>query len=65
MNRYRDVIPNIRSFCLEELGHWIKILPEVFFTDSYLKYIGWCLHDKVTNCCEYLLKILTIFLLFR
>ncbi|XP_061854326.1 cohesin subunit SA-2-like isoform X2 [Colius striatus] len=46
LNRYRDVIPEIRAACIEEIGSWIKTYPDVFLNDSYLKYIGWMLYDK-------------------
>ncbi|KAM9593578.1 cohesin subunit SA-2-like isoform 1-T3 [Morphnus guianensis] len=46
LNRYRDVIPEIRATCIEEIGSWIKTYPDGFLNDSYLKYIGWMLYDK-------------------
>uniref|UniRef100_A0A8C3TZ33 Cohesin subunit SA n=1 Tax=Catharus ustulatus TaxID=91951 RepID=A0A8C3TZ33_CATUS len=46
LNRYRDVIPEIRATCIEEIGRWIKTYPDAFLNDSYLKYIGWMLYDK-------------------
>ncbi|XP_021267561.1 cohesin subunit SA-2-like isoform X3 [Numida meleagris] len=46
LSRYRDVIPEIRATCIEEIGNWIKTYPDVFLNDSYLKYIGWMLYDK-------------------
>ncbi|XP_066477866.1 cohesin subunit SA-2-like isoform X2 [Tiliqua scincoides] len=46
LQRYRDVIPEIRAICIEEMGNWMKIHPDVFLNDSYLKYIGWMLYDK-------------------
>ncbi|NWX00330.1 STAG2 protein, partial [Caloenas nicobarica] len=46
LNRYRDVIPEIRATCIEEIGSWIKTYPDAFLNDSYLKYIGWMLYDK-------------------
>ena len=47
VHRYRDVVPEIRSLCLTELGVWLMECPMVFLEDSYLKYLGWSLHDKV------------------
>ena len=36
-----------------EIGIWMKNYSEMFLSDSYLKYLGWTLHDKVTYCgCE-------------
>ncbi|XP_048348678.1 cohesin subunit SA-2-like isoform X1 [Sphaerodactylus townsendi] len=46
LQRYRDVIPEIRAICIEEMGSWMKIYPRTFLNDSYLKYIGWMLYDK-------------------
>ncbi|NXM66217.1 STAG2 protein, partial [Serilophus lunatus] len=46
LNRYRDVIPEIRATCIEEIGSWIKTYPDAFLNDSYLKYLGWMLYDK-------------------
>ena len=48
--RYRDVVPDIRSICIQELGLWIIKLPSLYLEDSYLKYLGWTLYDRV---CEY------------
>ncbi|NXJ23134.1 STAG2 protein, partial [Dicrurus megarhynchus] len=46
LNRYRDVNPEIRATCIEEIGSWIKTYPDAFLNDSYLKYVGWMLYDK-------------------
>ncbi|CAM9177747.1 unnamed protein product, partial [Lampetra planeri] len=46
LKRYRDVLPEIRSICMEELGLWMKLYSSTFLNDSYLKYIGWMMHDK-------------------
>eukprot|EP00092_Neocalanus_flemingeri_P001273 GFUD01001359.1.p1 GENE.GFUD01001359.1~~GFUD01001359.1.p1 ORF type:complete len:991 (+),score=345.98 GFUD01001359.1:84-3056(+) len=46
VHRYRDVVEDIRSLCLIELGVWLKECPTLFLEDSYLKYLGWPLHDK-------------------
>ncbi|NXM93777.1 STAG2 protein, partial [Sylvia borin] len=46
LNRYRDVIPEIRATCIEEICCWIKTYPDAFLNDSYLKYVGWMLYDK-------------------
>lgn len=45
-----DVLPEIRSICMEELGLWMKLYSSLFLTDSYLKYIGWMMYDKVSTC---------------
>uniref|UniRef100_A0A672PV14 Cohesin subunit SA n=1 Tax=Sinocyclocheilus grahami TaxID=75366 RepID=A0A672PV14_SINGR len=46
LKRYRDVIPEIRAICMEELTMWMKLYSSVFLNDSYLKYVGWMMHDK-------------------
>uniref|UniRef100_A0A7N4Q278 Cohesin subunit SA n=1 Tax=Sarcophilus harrisii TaxID=9305 RepID=A0A7N4Q278_SARHA len=46
VHRYRDVLPEIRAICMEEIGTWMQSYSTSFLTDSYLKYIGWTLHDK-------------------
>ena len=45
IHRYRDVDPRIRVECVQALGYWIYILPDVFFDGSYLRYLGWVLTD--------------------
>jgi cohesin complex subunit SA-1/2 len=47
VHRYRDVRPEIRALCLAELGVWMMEYRAQFLADSYLKYVGWCLYDKV------------------
>ncbi|XP_074551009.1 cohesin subunit SA-2 [Halichoeres trimaculatus] len=49
LKRYRDVLPEIRSICMEELGLWMKLYSSAFLNDSYLKYVGWMMHDKVPD----------------
>ncbi|KAI4493092.1 hypothetical protein M0802_009642 [Mischocyttarus mexicanus] len=45
--QYRDTLPEIRAICMAEIGVWMKKFHQNFLDDSYLKYIGWTLHDKV------------------
>ena len=47
VHRYRDILPEIRSICMGEIGQWMKKYPNQFLDDTYLKYIGWTIHDKV------------------
>lgn len=44
----RDILPEIRAVCIEEIGCWMQSYSTSFLNDSYLKYIGWTLHDKVS-----------------
>jgi cohesin complex subunit SA-1/2 len=39
VNRYRDIVPNIRAICMVEIGIWMKRFPQNFLDDSYLKYV--------------------------
>ncbi|KAK4336680.1 hypothetical protein RND71_044106 [Anisodus tanguticus] len=55
VHRYRDYVPEIRAVCIYEIGVWMKKFPNHFLDDSYLKYIGWTLNDKV---CDVRLKCL-------
>lgn len=49
VHRYRDTLPDIRAICMTEIGVWMQKFSQYFLDDSYLKYIGWTLHDKVRN----------------
>lgn len=61
VHRYRDYVPEIRSVCIYEIGVWMKKFPNHFLDDSYLKYIGWTLNDKVSDvrlkCLQALLPL--------
>lgn len=61
VHRYRDVVPEIRAICIYEIGVWMKRFPNHFLDDSYLKYVGWTLHDKVSDvrlkCLQSLLPL--------
>eukprot|EP00062_Callorhinchus_milii_P001150 gi/632935928/ref/XP_007891756.1/ PREDICTED: cohesin subunit SA-2 isoform X1 [Callorhinchus milii] len=46
VHRYRDAISEIRAVCIEEIGVWMKMYSDAFLNDSYLKYVGWTMHDK-------------------
>ncbi|XP_046906414.1 cohesin subunit SA-2a isoform X1 [Hypomesus transpacificus] len=46
VHRYRDAIADIRAICIEEIGVWMKMYSDAFLNDSYLKYVGWTMHDK-------------------
>lgn len=61
VHRYRDTLPEIRSICMLEIGQWMKRFHQLFLDDSYLKYLGWTLHDKVGDvrlkCLQALLPL--------
>lgn len=42
-----DAIAEIRAITIEEIGMWMKLYSDAFLNDSYLKYVGWTMHDKV------------------
>jgi len=46
---------------MAEIGVWMKKFHQNFLDDSYLKYIGWTLHDKVG---EVRLKCLQVIILY-
>ncbi|XP_056426122.1 cohesin subunit SA-3 [Hyla sarda] len=46
VHRFRDTHSDVRALCIEELATWITTYPQSFLNDSYLKYLGWMLHDK-------------------
>lgn len=46
ISRYRDVDHAIRSMCIESLGDCIRNYPSFFLNNSFLRYLGWMLHDK-------------------
>lgn len=46
---FRDAIAEIRAICIEEIGVWMKLYSDAFLNDSYLKYVGWTLHDRVSG----------------
>ncbi|EFX88480.1 putative stromalin antigen protein, SA-D [Daphnia pulex] len=47
VHRYRDTVTDIRAICMAEIGIWMRRFPQNFLDDSYLKYVGWTLNDKV------------------
>jgi cohesin complex subunit SA-1/2 len=53
VHRYRDT--------MTEIGIWMQKFSQNFLDDSYLKYIGWTLHDKVGDvrlrCLQALLPL--------
>ena len=49
VHRYRDTLPEIRSICMFEIGQWMQKYHTNFLDDTYLKYIGWTIHDKVRS----------------
>lgn len=61
VHRYRDTLPEIRGICMTEIGVWMFKFSRNFLDDSYLKYIGWTLHDKVGDvrlrCLQALLPL--------
>ncbi|GAX82288.1 hypothetical protein CEUSTIGMA_g9717.t1 [Chlamydomonas eustigma] len=44
--RFRDIIGEVRAIVIQSIAEWIKIAPEIYLSDSHLKYMGWALSDK-------------------
>lgn len=61
----RDAIADIRAICIEEIGVWMKMYSDAFLNDSYLKYVGWTMHDKVCVCVCLTVIYIVIYLLWR
>ena len=61
VQRYKDIVPNIRLILMEALGNWMKLFPDMFLTDKYFKYLGWTLHDLESSvrlqCLEALISL--------
>jgi cohesin complex subunit SA-1/2 len=49
VHRHRDVDSDIRARCIMCLGECIAKYKTKFFENSYLKYLGWSLNDKVSH----------------
>lgn len=47
IHRYRDIDPSIRSLCIDHLSSWIQSCPMLFLENTYLRYLGWTLSDKI------------------
>ncbi|RNA22496.1 cohesin subunit SA-1-like isoform X2 [Brachionus plicatilis] len=50
IHRYRDVCADIRAVCINEIGEWMRKCADKFLDDTFLKYIGWTLYDKTSEC---------------
>mmetsp|Transcript_22652 Transcript_22652/g.89615 ORF Transcript_22652/g.89615 Transcript_22652/m.89615 type:complete len:1215 (-) Transcript_22652:245-3889(-) len=48
--RFRDKFAHIRTLCMRYLGEWMMAYSSVFVSDHYLKYLGWLLHDRDSEC---------------
>lgn len=65
---FRDAIAEIRAICIEEIGIWMKMYSDAFLNDSYLKYVGWTMHDKVrcpVDSSVYTLVLLPSILIYK
>lgn len=56
IHRYRDVDVRIRVECVEALGNWTFILPNVYIAPNYLRYLGWLLSDTAPQARQEVLK---------
>lgn len=46
VHRFRDVSPDIRLLCIQQLGVWLRSYPSHWLVDGHIKYVGWTLNDK-------------------
>ncbi|KAL3920710.1 MAG: hypothetical protein SGILL_003121, partial [Bacillariaceae sp.] len=46
IHRYRDANPSLRMECMDALAELSLIRPDIFLTDTYLKYYAWMTFDK-------------------
>ena len=40
LQRYKDISPDIRAICIEEIGLWMKKYPQTYLENQYLVHIG-------------------------
>ena len=64
IHRYRDIDPSIRADSMKVLGEWILARESLFLKDSKLKYLGWCLFDKVSGWLFFFIIIIIIIFYF-
>jgi len=60
--RYRDSCPAVRELSVTALGEWATREPETYMRDSYVKYVGWMLSDKVSQVRKCALMVILNFL---
>ncbi|KAH8867922.1 Cohesin subunit SA-2 [Schistosoma japonicum] len=58
VHRYRDSQAEIRTICMQEIGVWMRRYPAMFLDDSYLKYVGWTLYDRIGDVRLHCLRAL-------
>ena len=46
LQRFRDVIPELRAVTLQYLSEWTEAFPSFFYDFSYTRSFGWLLYDK-------------------
>jgi cohesin complex subunit SA-1/2 len=49
VHRYRDVDFKIRIECIHGMCHWMHVLPDLFFENTYIRYIAWVLSDPQSS----------------
>jgi cohesin complex subunit SA-1/2 len=45
IHRYRDVDHHIRLECMQALGDYVMIYPDLFFDGTFIRYFGWLMSD--------------------
>lgn len=47
--RFRDYSDEVRRTVIKSYATWVEKAPDIYLQDTYLKYLGWALSDKVTD----------------
>lgn len=47
--RFRDHSEEVRGAVIKSISRWVERAPDLYLQDTYLKYLGWALSDKVSN----------------
>lgn len=63
IHRYRDASVDVRVESITALGGWMESQPHVFIADEFLKYLGWTLNDKTSECRR--VTVTTLLMLYR
>ena len=47
--RFRDHSEEVRGVVIKSFSRWVEKAPDLYLQDTYLKYLGWALSDKVST----------------
>jgi cohesin complex subunit SA-1/2 len=45
--RFRDCNDEVRRTVIKSFSTWVEKAPDIYLQDTFLKYLGWALSDKV------------------